>query len=309
MKVFRDFGNLPEIKNAVLTIGTFDGVHSGHQQIIARINELAHETKGESVILTFHPHPRLVINPADTSLKLLNTLDEKIALLGNYGVDNLIITPFSVQFSEMSADSYVNDFLCSKIHPQIIVIGYDHRFGKDREGGIHTFKKLSDELGFRVEEISQQTVDDITVSSTKIRNALHEGKAQLANQLLGHPYSLSGPVVKGEALGRHLGFPTANIEINDANKLIPKEGIYAAKTIYDGKVYNSMLYIGSRPTFRGKNQTIEVNIFDFSEDIYGKTLTVELVAAIRDDIKFDTADALMHQLRKDKEAAEKILIS
>jgi len=309
MRVFRDFDSLPHIKNAVLTIGTFDGVHSGHQQIITRINKLAKETKGESVILTFHPHPRMVINPSDTSLKLLNTLEEKIALLESYGVDNLIITPFSVEFSEMSAESYVKDFLFNKIHPEVIVIGYDHRFGKDREGGIHTFKKLSNQLGFRVEEISQQMVDDIAVSSTKIRNALHEAKVQLANQLLGHPYSLSGTVVKGEALGRHLGFPTANIEIDDTHKLIPKEGIYAAKTIYNKVVYNSMLYIGNRPTFRGKTQTIEVNIFDFSEDIYGKTLTIEFVAAIRDDIRFDTADALKHQLMKDKEAAEKILFS
>jgi riboflavin kinase / FMN adenylyltransferase len=308
MKVYYDINALPEIKNAVLTIGTFDGVHCGHQQIISRINEAARSINGESVILTFHPHPRLIINHQDTSLKLLNTLDEKIALLQRYGVNHLIVTPFSVQFSEMHARDYIEQFLWRKIKPKIIVIGYDHRFGKNREGGIHTFIELSRELNFTVEEISQQTVDDITVSSTKIRNALAEGKAQLANQLLGHHYSLTGMVVRGESLGKHLGFPTANIDIQDVNKLIPQEGIYASKTRIDDNIYNSMLYIGNRPTFKGKNQTIEVNIFDFNENIYDKIITVEVVAEIRNDIKFDTADALMNQLRKDKEAAQRILL-
>jgi riboflavin kinase/FMN adenylyltransferase len=309
MKVFHHINALPEIPNAVLTIGTFDGVHCGHQQIIATINRIAHETNGQSVILTFHPHPRLVINPDDTSLKLLNTLEEKIISLEKYGVNNLIVTPFSQQFSEMSAHDYVKDFLWKHIKPKVIVIGYDHRFGKDRKGGIHTFNELSSELNFKVEEISQQTVDDIAVSSTKVRNALAEGKAELANHLLGHPYSLTGKVVKGESLGKHLGFPTANIDVADANKLIPKAGIYATKTIFENITYNSMLYIGNRPTFKGKNQTIEVNIFDFAQDIYDKEITVALVAEIRDDIKFHTADALINQLRKDKEAAEKLLLS
>jgi riboflavin kinase/FMN adenylyltransferase len=251
----------------------------------------------------------MVINPADTSLKLLNTLDEKIALLELYGVNNLIVVPFSRQFSEMEPENYVRDFLFAKIRPRIIVIGYDHRFGKDRSGGIHTFRQLSNELGFTVEEIPQQSIDDIAVSSTKIRHALAEGKAELANQLLGHPYTLQGIVIKGEQLGKYLGFPTANVQIDHPDKLIPKEGIYAARVYVKDKKYNAMLYIGRRPTFRGKVQTIEVNIFDFNENIYGENIRVELVANIRDDIKFDTADALRHQLKKDKTAAEKILSS
>jgi riboflavin kinase / FMN adenylyltransferase len=307
MNVYYELENLPAITNPVLTIGTFDGVHCGHQQIIARINILAESINGESVILTFHPHPRLVINPEDTSLKLLNMLEEKIFLLKKYGVKNLIVTPFSRQFSEMSAESYVKDFLWNKIHPQVIVIGYDHRFGKDREGGIHTFRQLSSELNFTVEEISQQSVEDIAVSSTKIRNALHAGNAELANQLLGHPYTLQGIVVKGEQIGKHLGFPTANIRIDDPHKLIPKEGVYAAKVFLKEREHDSMLYIGTRPTFRGKAQTIEVNIFDFNDNIYGEMLRVDFVANIRDDIKFDTADALKHQLQKDKDAAVMIL--
>ncbi len=308
MIIYQSLENL-NIKNPVLTIGTFDGVHKGHQVIINRINELALEVNGESVILTFHPHPRLVINPEDDTLRLLNTLDEKLDLLEKYGVQNVIVTPFSRDFSLMTAESYVRDFLWHHIRPKVVIIGYDHRFGKDRQGGIHTFMSLKDSLGFEVEEISRQMVDDIAVSSTKIRNAVFEGKISLANQMLGHAFSLKGIVVKGESIGRHLGYPTANIEVEDRNKIIPKEGIYAAITIIDNIRYNSMLYVGKRPTFRGKNQTIEVNIFDFSQNIYGKEIEVEVVSEIRDDIKFNTADALINQLKKDKEAAEKLLNS
>jgi len=308
MKIFRSLEAL-NIPNAVLTIGTFDGVHQGHQKIIARINELAQQHHGESVILTFHPHPRLIINPNDTSLKLLNTLDEKIELLEKYGVNNLIITPFSKEFSEMSAEAYVKDFLYKAIKPKAIVIGYDHRFGKDRTGGLHTFNELKTELNFDLEEISQQTIDDVTISSTKVRNALLESNIAVANQLLGHAYTLSGKVVKGASLGRILGFPTANIDVQDTHKLIPNEGIYAVKAQHNNIWYKAMLYIGNRPTFNGKNQTIEVNIFDFAENIYDQNITIEFVASIRGDIKFATADALVHQLKKDKEAAEKVLNS
>lgn len=306
MKIFRSLEGLA-IPNAVLTIGTFDGVHIGHQKIISRINELAKKVNGESVILTFHPHPRMVINPEDHALKLLNTLEEKIKLLEKYGVDNLIITPFSQAFSQMSAEDYVKDFLWKNIQPKVIVIGYDHRFGNNREGGIHTFLQMKNELHFEVEEISRQDLEDVAISSTKIRNALYEGKVKLANQLLGHAFTLKGKVVKGASLGRILGFPTANIAVDDENKLIPREGIYAVKTKYKDTWYNAMLYIGMRPTFRGKDQTIEVNIFDFSENIYDKEIEVLFVSEIREDIKFATADALVHQLKKDKEAAEKIL--
>ena len=306
MKIFRSIEGLA-IPNAVLTIGTFDGVHMGHQKIITRINELAKKVDGESVILTFHPHPRLVINSEDTSLKLLNTLDEKIALLEKYKVDNLIIMPFSQAFSQMTAEDYVRDFLWKNIQPKVIVIGYDHRFGNNREGGLHTFLELKDELKFDLEEISRQDLEDMAISSTKVRNALTEGKVRLANQLLGHAFTLKGKVVKGASLGRHLGFPTANIDVNDNNKLRPREGIYAVKTKHNDVWHKAMMYIGNRPTFNGKNQTIEVNIFDFSENIYDQEIEVEFVSEIREDIKFNTADALIHQLKKDKESAERLL--
>ncbi len=306
MKIFRSLEDLA-IPNAVLTIGTFDGVHAGHQKIISRVNELAKKINGESVILTFHPHPRMVINPEEHALKLLNTLEEKIVLLEKYGVNNLIITPFSQSFSQMTAEDYVKNFLWKNIQPKIIVIGYDHRFGNNREGGLHTFLKMKSELHFEVEEISRQDLEDMAISSTKIRNALLEGKVKLANQLLGHEFTLKGKVVKGASLGRILGFPTANIAIDDENKLIPREGIYAVKTKHNNTWYNAMLYIGTRPTFNGKSQTIEVNIFNFSENIYDKEIEVLFVSEIRADIKFATADALVHQLKKDKEAAEKIL--
>jgi len=306
MKIFRSIEGLA-IPNAVLTIGTFDGVHMGHQKIITRINELAKKVDGESVILTFHPHPRLVINSEDTSLKLLNTLDEKIALLEKYKVDNLIIMPFSQAFSQMTAEDYVRDFLWKNIQPKVIVIGYDHRFGNNREGGLHTFLELKDELKFDLEEISRQDLEDMAISSTKVRNALTEGKVRLANQLLGHAFTLKGKVVKGASLGRHLGFPTANIDVNDSNKLIPRECIYAVKTKHNDLRHKAMLYIGNRPTFNGKNQTIEVNIFDFSENIYDQEIEVEFVSEIREDIKFNTADAIIHQLKKDKESAERLL--
>jgi riboflavin kinase/FMN adenylyltransferase len=306
MKIFRSLEGLA-IPNAVLTIGTFDGVHAGHQKIISRVNELAKEINGESVILTFHPHPRMIINPEEHALKLLNTLEEKIALLEKYGVNNLIITPFSQSFSQMTAEDYVKNFLWKNIQPKIIVIGYDHRFGNNREGGLHTFLKMKSELHFEVEEISRQDLEDMAISSTKIRNALFEGKVKLANQLLGHEFTLKGKVVKGASLGRILGFPTANIVVDDENKLIPREGIYAVKTKHNNTWYNAMLYIGTRPTFNGKSQTIEVNIFNFSENIYDKEIEVLFVSEIRSDIKFATADALVHQLKKDKEAAEKIL--
>lgn len=306
MKIYRSLEHIT-IPNAVLTIGTFDGVHKGHQTIIKRINDLAADIRGESVILTFHPHPRLIIQPDDKSLKLLNTLEEKIELLENYGVNNLIITPFSKDFSLMTAEAYVKDFLWKNIRPKKIIIGYDHRFGNNREGGIDTFKQFQEALGFEVEEIEKQLLDDIAVSSTKVRQALQIGNISVANQLLGHYYSIEGTVVHGEKMGRKLGFPTANIEVKDENKLVPQEGIYAVKAHVNDKEYKAMLYIGKKPTFRGISQTIEVNIFDFEEDIYGKVLKVTFVDAIRSDIKFDTVDALMHQMKKDKERSLAIL--
>ncbi len=307
MRVFRNVDSLPEFKNGVLTIGTFDGVHLGHQQIIKRINQLAAENGGESIILTFHPHPRLVVNPNDTSLKLLNTLEEKIQLLEHYGVDNLIVAPFSVEFSQLTARQYVEDFLWKNIHPNKVVIGYDHHFGNNRDGGLELFLELGEELGFEVEEIEKQMVDDLAVSSTKVRNALQAGDVSQANHLLGHEYSLHGTVVEGHQMGRKLGYPTANIHPNNPNKLIPAKGVYAVRVKLEGQLYPAMMNIGDNPTFENRAASIEAHLFDFDRDIYGTEVDVYLVQRLRDELKFDGIEPLIAQLRGDEKLSRKLL--
>jgi riboflavin kinase / FMN adenylyltransferase len=307
MRVFRSVEGLPEFKNGVLTIGTFDGVHLGHQEIIKRINQDAAEINGESIILTFHPHPRLVVNPNDTSLKLLNTLEEKIVLLERFGVDNLIVAPFSIEFSKLTAREYVEDFLWKNIHPKKVVIGYDHRFGNNREGGLELFLKMGNELGFEVEEIAKQMVDDLTVSSTKVRNALQNGEVAQANNLLGYEYSLHGTVVEGHQMGRQLGYPTANIHPNNPNKLIPAMGVYAVKVKLEGQLYPAMLNIGNNPTFENRAASIEANLFDFDRDVYGMELDVIFVQRLRDELKFDSKEALITQMQEDEKVSRKLL--
>lgn len=307
MRVFRSVEGLPEFNNGVLTIGTFDGVHLGHQQILKRINEEAAAIGGESIILTFHPHPRLVVNPNDTSLKLLNTLEEKIALMEQYGVDNLIVAPFSIEFSKLTARQYVEDFLWKNIRPKRVVIGYDHRFGNNREGGLDLFLELGKELGFEVEEIAKQMVDDLAVSSTKVRNALQAGEVAQANHLLGHQYSLHGTVVEGHQMGRQLGYPTANIHPNNPNKLIPAMGVYAVKIKLEGELYPAMMNIGNNPTFEGRASSIEANLFDFDRDIYGMELDVIFVQRLRDELKFDNKEALIKQMAEDEKLSRKLL--
>ena len=222
MRVFRDLNSLPFFKNSVITIGTFDGVHKGHQKLISRINELAAQNNGESIIITFHPHPRIVINPQDKSLRLLNTIDEKIQLLEKYAVDNLVIVPFSRDFSEQTAEDYISNFLVKNFQPKNIVIGYDHKFGRNRNGDYHLLEKMKACFGYSMEEISKETLDKIGISSTEIRQALKIGDVKHANELLGHNYTLTGMVVRGLQNGRKIGFPTANLQINDEYKLIPK---------------------------------------------------------------------------------------
>ena len=302
MDVYKFMDDLPEFENAVLTIGTFDGVHVGHQKILSRINEMAAEIYGESVLLTFHPHPRLVLNPDDDSLKLINTLDEKIELLEQYGINNLIIASFTEDFSHTEPEQYVKDFLIKKIHPKKIIIGYDHHFGRDRKGNIGTLKMLQDKYGYEIEEIPKQLIEHIAVSSTKIRKSIQHGEMELANELLGHYFSMEGKVIKGNQIGNQLGFPTANIFIENKNKLIPGEGVYAAYVYFNDGLYKGMLYIGNRPTFSGRDKSIEINIFDLDEDLYGKHIKLEVVAEIRKDEKFESAEALKAQLLKDKEA-------
>lgn len=307
MKVFNFSDELPQFKNAVLTIGTFDGVHIGHQKIISKIKEIAASQNGESVLLTFHPHPRLVLNPDDDSLKLINTLEEKKELLASYGIDNLVIATFSEAFSKTQPEDYVREFLVQKINPRVIVIGYDHQFGKERKGDINLLKQLSPVFNFEVEEIPKQLLEDISISSTKIRKALHNGQILQANDLLGHPFSMEGNVVRGHQIGNKLGYPTANVAIQNKNKLVPPPGVYAAIAEIEGKSYKGMLYIGYRPTFSGTDRSVEINLFDFDRDLYDKKIKLNFIAEIREDIKFDSPEELKEQLAKDKQATLEIL--
>lgn len=307
MRIFRDLNQLPAFNKSVITIGTFDGVHLGHQRLIERIKFLSQSIGGESIIITFHPHPRMVIHPEDKSLRLLNTVDEKITLLEKYGVDNVVVVPFSRDFSEQSAESYISSFLVRNFQPRYIVIGFNHRFGKDRTGDYLLMEKMKKNFGYEMEEINKETLDDIDISSTRIREALLMGDVKLAGELLGHSYSLSGTVVKGLQNGRKLGFPTANLMIHDDYKLIPRRGIYAVHAIQQGVKHGGMLSIGYNPTFGGKEQTIEVNILDFNRDIYGEALTVEPVEYIREEKKFDSLDELIWEMKKDEVTARRIL--
>lgn len=308
MNVYKDLNNLPDFRNAVMTIGSFDGVHGGHQIILERVKEAARKIEGESVVVTFHPHPRLIVYPKDKSLRLLNTIEEKIALFERYGIDNLVIVPFTIAFSQQSADEYIEKFLLDKFNPSKIIIGYDHRFGLNRQGDINYLIHYSKKSNFEVDEIEPQQIDEITVSSTKIRNAIEVGEVKKAANLLRHNYILTGTVERGQQIGKTIGFPTANLKVPSIHKLLPKEGIYAVFVQHKGKRYKGMLYIGTRPTLPElENKTIEVNIFDFNQDIYGEELTLEFVEFIREDAKFDSLEALQAALAADKISTLNIL--
>ncbi len=296
MKIYRDLKQLPHFENLVLSIGSFDGVHPGHRHILKQMQHSAAQIDGETLLISFYPHPRIALaahSGTNSTLKLLNCLDEKATLLENYGLDHLVIVPFSKEFSEQSPDEYIVEFLIKNFHPKVIVIGYDHKFGKNRSGDIEYLRKFQDNYHYKLLEISKQEIDGIAVSSTKIRKALDDGNVALAEKLLGYPYCINGYVVKGQQIGRKLGFPTANIAIDCHEKLIPNDGIYAVNIKIEEKKYRGMLYIGSRPTLKSfSEKTIEVNIFDFSENIYDKHLTVEFIDFIRNDIKFDSLEDL-----------------
>lgn len=307
MKVYHHIDEFTGSGNAVVTTGTFDGVHTGHRVIINRLNEIAAKENGESVLLTFYPHPRMVLFPDDIDLKLLTTQEEKIALLEKAGIKHLIIHPFTKEFSRLTSLQFIREILVNKIQTKKLVIGYDHHFGRNREGSFEHLKESGPLYGFSVEEIPAQDVDSIAVSSTKIRQSLHDGNVKTAGEFLGYDYTLSGKVIHGEKKGRGLGFPTANISVENRYKLIPAIGIYAVHVLLDGKTYNGMLYIGYRPTLNGRYQSIEVNIFDFDNDIYGKQITVQFKDRIRDDMKFDMMEELQAQLHRDKEMALNLL--
>lgn len=307
MKIYHGIDDFGKLDCAVVTSGTFDGVHVGHQKIFARLREIAQKSQGETVVLTFWPHPRLVLHPEDNSLKLLNTFEEKALLLKDQGIDHLIRIPFTKEFSQLTSEQFIQRVLVDTIGTKKLVIGYDHHFGKNREGSFEQLKADGPKYGFSVEEIPRQDVDHVGVSSTKIRKALEEGDVETATHFLGQPYSITGRVIAGDKIGRLLGYPTANIEIDTKYKLIPMDGIYAVTVKHEHHVYQGMLYIGNRPTINGTKKNIEVNIFDFHQDIYGESLTIFLHKLIRDDMKFSDLEKLKEQLKLDEENAKAIL--
>jgi len=302
LKLFHSINDFQSTKKTILTLGTFDGVHIGHKKILERITQNTENGKYESLVLTFFPHPRMVLQEK-SEIKLLNTISEKSKLLEETGIENLVIHPFNESFSRLTAEEFVHSILVHQFHIQKIIIGHDHRFGRNRTANIDDLIAFGAEYGFEVEQISAQEIQDVSVSSTKIRKALDEGNIALANDYLGYPYFLSGEVVKGKQLGRTIGFPTANIHIEEDYKKIPKNGVYIVKTLIDNAAVFGMMNIGFNPTVNGEKQTIEVNLFDFDADIYGQKLEISLLEYIREEQKFGSVDLLKEQLNRDKNTA------
>lgn len=302
MKIIRSIDAFDTSEKTIVTIGTFDGIHIGHKKILKDLIATAKKEGKKSVLLTFFPHPRMVLQK-DKTILLLNTLDEKSMLLEKMGLDYLIIHPFSKEFSRLTALDFVRDVLVNKLNTSRLIIGYDHHFGKNREGNIHQLKEYSLLYDFKIEEIPAQDIDDVSVSSTKIRVALKEGNLKTANNYLGYHYMLSGIVVKGKKLGGTIGFPTANIEVKESYKLIPSTGVYIIKTKINAILFHGIMNIGFNPTVLGKHQTIEAHLFDFNENLYGKKITVEFVYFLREERKFKSVEELVAQLNIDKENA------
>lgn len=302
MEIVQSIPKYDESRNSVLTIGTFDGVHIGHKKILERVINHARKEGLRSTVLTFFPHPRMVLQQ-DSGLKLLNTLDEKIAILEATGLDCLVIHPFTKEFSRLTAREFVEDNLVNQLAAKKIVIGYDHRFGRNRNADINDLKAFGLELGFEVDEIPAQEIDEVSVSSTKIRRALAEGDIGTANSYLGYAYMLTGTIMKGKGLGRTINFPTANLVIGEEYKLIPKNGVYVVQSRLDDSPYFGMMNIGMNPTVNGKHRSIEIHFFDLSADLYGKSLRIDVLHRLRDEKKFDSIENLQAQLDKDKESA------
>jgi len=301
VQIHYDLNNFKAI-NPVVTIGTFDGVHLGHREVISELKRISALSGGDSVVFTFEPHPRIIIAPHEDSLRLLSTKDEKINLMEKIGIDHLVIYPFTKEFSKLSYNEFITNILVEKMKISSLVVGYDHRFGQGRKGNFNSLELLSNSLNFKVEQLSQLLVDDMVVSSTKIRLALEAGDITKANHFLGYRYTLSGKVIEGEQLGRKLGFPTANIETFDRYKLVPGDGVYAVLVETGGKTYKGMLNVGIRPTvnFNADHKSIEVHIFDFDTDIYNSDITLFFVEKIRDEQKFADIVELHDQLIKDQ---------
>jgi riboflavin kinase/FMN adenylyltransferase len=307
MKIYEGLEGFTPVTNAVVTSGTFDGVHLGHQKILTRIREIARSNQGETVLITFWPHPRLVLYPNEHKLRLLSTFEEKAKLLRKFGIDHLITIPFTQEFSQMTSQEFIQKVLIDAIQTKKLVIGYDHRFGKNREGSFEYLKANSSAFGFELEEISRQDVEEIAVSSTKIRTALESGDVKVAESCLGRPYELNGLVIKGQQIGRSIGFPTANIHIPNDYKLIPRDGVYAVEVAVDGNLYKAMLNIGNRPTVDGSKKTVEANLFDFQGDLYDKQITVYFHNFLREERKFESLESLKSQLVQDQKSAKSLL--
>ncbi len=303
MKVYKENDSFPKDRKIVLTIGSFDGLHLGHRKILERVKSIAKSIGGESAVITFDPHPRHVLPQTEEALKLLNDPDEKSQLMKKQGINHLVFTPFTKEFSQQSPQEYIQSFLINNFKPSVIVIGYDHRFGIDRKGNIDTLKEYSNkDASLEIIEIPKEDIEEITVSSTKIRNYLNVGNIEKANKMLGYPYSLSGKIVTGNNIGSKIGFPTANLSLIYPHKLVPGIGVYAVKVDYLENEYEGMLYIGARPTLGGALKTsIEVNIFNFNKNIYDQSIRVHFYKKIREEVHFQTMDHLQNQLLKDKE--------
>jgi len=316
MKIYRSLEDFSPVENAVVTIGTFDGVHIGHQKILVHLKEAAQKINGETILLTFFPHPRLIINPDDDSLRLINDIEEKVSQLSKVGIDHLIIIPFSRDFSNQTPEEYISNVLVGKLGTKKIVIGYDHHFGKDRKGTLGDLEQVASIFDYSVDEIPEQDINDIAVSSTRVREALIKGDIKTANLYLGYPFELTGTVIRGDQIGRTIGFPTANLQVHEPHKLIPAYGIYAVEVYIYNHIQNittgeykeenpisiakGMGYIGTRPTVDGMNRAIEISLFDFDQDIYGKTLRVKFLHFIRHDERFDSLEEMKAQIKADE---------
>ena len=310
MRIIQNNIQARNLKNAVVTVGTFDGVHLGHQAIFKEMQRLAKEVDGETVVVTFYPHPRQVLSIGTEKLRFICSQEEKLKKFEEFGIDNVIVIPFTKEFASTPSDEFVKSYIIERIHPAIIVVGYDHHFGKNRMGDFEMLSKLSQQYGFRTVQVEAQDIHNVAVSSTKIRNYLWTGNVKAANELLGYPYSVTGTVVMGNQIGRTLGFPTANLDISYEYLMINNPGVYACQTMIDGKVYNAMANTGLRPTIGDRADgdfIIEVNIFDFDGDLYGQTLKVWFIDRIRDEVKFSGLEALKEQLQRDREEAKRKL--
>ncbi|MFM7510529.1 MAG: riboflavin biosynthesis protein RibF [Bacteroidota bacterium] len=309
MQVHTALDTLPAFKKAVITIGTFDGVHSGHKEVLHALKRTAAMVYGETVLITFDPHPRKIVSSAILGIRLLNTLEERKQLLAKEGIDHLVVVPFTEKFANLTATEYIEDFLVAYFKPHTIIIGHDHQFGRNRQGDYALLHAKAAQFAYALKEIPRKLVEDITISSTKIREHLSRAAIAEANKLLGYPFFFSGTVVHGNKIGRTLGYPTANLKIEDPEKIIPGNGIYAvfAKPAGAAHLYKGMMSIGFRPTVDGKSRVIEVNIFDFDQEIYGEVLEVHMVAYLREEKKYESLAGLIEQLGKDKQNSLQIL--